>query len=124
MSNTTDWNSLDKSVLDYALQGLPVPVPSFPGQNTQVLVYHMLYCIRYSIRYRIRNSIQYSIKPLFLTLSTFLQDTLCLATPYPFLLEPLKDFDLLTDFDMTGGDDVGLHDLNYFFRATYAQLDR
>ena len=39
-------------------------------------------------------------------LNTFLQDTLCLVAPYPFLLVPLEDFDPLTDFDMTGGDDV------------------
>ncbi len=43
---------------------------------------------------------------LFLTLATFMQDTMCLVTPYPFRLEPFEDFDLLTDFDMTGGDDV------------------
>ena len=43
---------------------------------------------------------------LFLTLATFMQDTSCLVTPYPFRLEPLEDFDPLTDFDMTGGDDV------------------
>jgi hypothetical protein len=34
------------------------------------------------------------------------QDTLCLVAQYPFRMKPLEDFDLLTDFDMTGGDDV------------------
>jgi hypothetical protein len=34
------------------------------------------------------------------------QDTLCLVALYPFRMEPLEDFDPLTDFDMTGGDDV------------------
>ncbi len=33
---------------------------------------------------------------LFLTLNTFPQDTLCLGAPYPFRLDPLEDFDLLT----------------------------
>ncbi len=42
----------------------------------------------------------------FLTLNTFLQDTLCLIAPYLFHLEPLEDLDQLTDFDMTGDDDV------------------
>jgi hypothetical protein len=56
---------------------------------------------------------------LFLTLDTFLQDTLCLVAAYLFHLEPLEDFDPLTDFDMSGGNDQsyqnGLHNLKYFF---------
>jgi hypothetical protein len=35
-----------------------------------------------------------------------LQDTLRLVAPYPFRLEPLDEFDPLSDFDMTGGDDI------------------
>jgi hypothetical protein len=39
-------------------------------------------------------------------LNLMLPDTLCLVAQYPFLLEPLEEFDPLSDFDMTGGDDV------------------
>ena len=48
-------------------------------------------------------------------LNTFLQDTLCLVALYPFRLEPLQDFDPLTDFDMTGGDDVWFARPQLFF---------
>ena len=55
---------------------------------------------------------------LFLTLATFIQDTLCLVAPYPFRLEPLEDFDPLTDFDMTGGDDVWFARPQLFFSCS------
>ncbi len=43
-----------------------------------------------------------------------LQDTLCLVAPYPFRLEPLGEFDLLSNFDMTGGDDVWFARQDFF----------
>ena len=46
------------------------------------------------------------------------QDTLCLVAPYPFRMEPLEDFDPLTDFDMTGGDDVWFARPQLFFSCT------
>ena len=55
---------------------------------------------------------------LYLTLATFMQDTLCLVAPYPFRLEPLDDFDPLTDFDMTGGDDVWFDQPQLFFSCS------
>ena len=54
--------------------------------------------------------------PPFLTL--FRQDTLCLVAPYPFRLEPLEDFDPLSDFDMTGGDDVWFARPQLFFSCS------
>ena len=53
-----------------------------------------------------------------LILCPFLQDTLCLVAPYPFRLEPLQDFDPLTDFDMTGGDDVWFARPQLFFSCS------
>jgi hypothetical protein len=47
-----------------------------------------------------------------------MQDTLCLVAPYPFRLEPLEDFDPLSDFDMTGGDDVWYARPQLFFSCT------
>ena len=47
-----------------------------------------------------------------------MQDTLCLVAPYPFRLEPLEDFDPLTDFDMTGGDDVWFARPQLFFSCS------
>ena len=55
---------------------------------------------------------------LVLTLATFIQDTLCLVAPYPFRLEPLEYFDPLTDFDMTGGDDVWFARPQLFFSCS------
>ena len=46
------------------------------------------------------------------------QDTLALVAPYPFRVEPLEDFDPLTDFDMTGGDDVWFARPQLFFSCT------
>ena len=71
------------------------------------------YRIRYRTRYRIRYRIRYifSSPPL-------MQDTLCLVAPYPFRLEPLEDFDPLSDFDMTGGDDVWYARPQLFFSCT------
>ena len=43
---------------------------------------------------------------------------LCLVAPYPFRLEPLADFDPLTDFDMTGGDDVWFARPQLFFSCS------
>ena len=47
-----------------------------------------------------------------------MQDTLCLVAPYLFRLEPLADFDPLTDFDMTGGDDVWFARPQLFFSCS------
>jgi hypothetical protein len=47
-----------------------------------------------------------------------LQDTLCLIAPYPFRLEPLDEFDPLSDFDMTGGDDVWFARRQLFFSCS------
>ena len=43
---------------------------------------------------------------------------MCLVAPYPFRLEPLEEFDLLSDFDMTGGDDVWFARQQLFFSCT------
>ena len=47
-----------------------------------------------------------------------MQDTLCLVAPYPFRVEPLEDFDPLSDFDMTGNDDVWYARPQFFFWCT------
>ena len=52
LSEIPDWNSFDKSVLDHALQGLPVPIS---GPAPQGISLYIRYHIRYRIRYRIRN---------------------------------------------------------------------
>ena len=46
------------------------------------------------------------------------QDTLCLVAQYPFRMEPLEDFDPLTDFDMTGGNDVWFTRPQLFFSCS------
>ena len=51
-------------------------------------------------------------------LTLLVQDTLCLVAPYPFRLEPLEEFDPLSDFDMTGGDDVWFARPQLFFSCT------
>ncbi len=38
--------------------------------------------------------------------------------PYPFYWGPLNEFDPLSDFDMTGCDDVWLLDHDFFFLQT------
>ena len=43
---------------------------------------------------------------------------MCLVAPYPFHLEPLEDFDPLTDFEMTGGDDVWFARPQLFFSCS------
>ena len=43
---------------------------------------------------------------------------MCLVAPYPFRLEPLEEFDPLSDFDMTGGDDVWFARPQLFFSCT------
>ena len=80
LSHIPDWNSLDKSALDHALEGLPVPIPgpgprhrrsSFSRQKStgisiiinnivydivyDIIFYDMIYRIRYHIRYLIRH---------------------------------------------------------------------
>ena len=52
------------------------------------------------------------------------QDTLCLVAPYPFRMEPLEDFDPLTDFDMTGGDDVWFARPQLFFSCSLCPTGR
>ena len=68
------------------------------------------------MRCRIRYRIRYCKVAFFLTL--LLQDTLCLVAPYPFRLEPLEEFDPLSDFDMTGGDDVWFVRPQLFFSCS------
>jgi hypothetical protein len=43
---------------------------------------------------------------------------LCLVAPSPFGMEPLEDFDPLTDFDMTCGDDVWFARPQLFFSCS------
>ncbi len=51
LSDIPDWNSFDKSVLDHAMQGLPVPIPgSAPrgislqeAMNVIPIVYYIVY---------------------------------------------------------------------------------
>ena len=70
----------------------------------------------YSIRYRTQSCTRYRIRYIFSSLP-LMQDTLCLVAPYPFRLEPLHEFDPLSDFDMTGGDDVWYARPRFFFCA-------
>ncbi len=51
-------------------------------------------------------------------LNHLMQDVLCLVAPYPFRLEPLHEFNPLTDFDMTGGDDMWYARPQLFFSCT------
>ena len=55
LSDIPDWNSFDKSALDHALQGLPVPIagPAPQGISLQdaIKVKSPPPCIRYRIRY-------------------------------------------------------------------------
>ena len=51
-------------------------------------------------------------------LTLLVQDTLCLVAPYPFRLEPLEEFDPLSDLDMTGGDDIWYARQQLFFSCT------
>ena len=61
LSHIQDWNSLDKSVLDHALQGLqaPIPGPAPHGISLQeaIKVSPLPHALRHRIRYRIRNAV-------------------------------------------------------------------
>ncbi len=70
------------------------------------IVYDIVYDIIYDIVYDIICDVTYDILCCPPVLTVVWQDTLCLVAPYPFRMEQLEDFDPLTDFDMTGGDDV------------------
>ena len=45
------------------------------------------------------------------------QDCVCLVLPFPFREEPLDEFNVMLDFDITGGEDH-----NYFLSAQCALL--
>jgi hypothetical protein len=53
-----------------------------------------------------------------------MQDVLCLVAPYPFRLEPLHEFDHLSDFDKTGGDDVWYARPKLLFSGTICPTGR
>ena len=76
--------------------------------------------IIYDIVYRIVYDIVYDTFYTYLSslLNHLLQDVLCLVAPYPFRLESLDEFNPLTDFDMTGGDDVWYARPQLFFSCT------
>ena len=72
LSHIPDWNSFDKSALDHALQGLPVPIPgpaprgislqeainvSPPARIRYRIRYHVYYHIVYNIVYDIEHII-------------------------------------------------------------------
>jgi hypothetical protein len=81
--------------------------------------YDIVYNNVYDIVYDIVNNV------LFIPfLNSRSQDTFCLVASYPFHLEPLDEFDLPSDFDITGGDDVWFAGPQLFFRAACARLDR
>ncbi len=84
--------------------------------------YRIRYCVRHCIRYRcvryfiLIYDIMYNIGIRYRT--RYRQDTLCLVAQYPFRMEPLEDFDPLTDFDMMGGDDVWFARPQLFFSCS------
>ena len=82
----------------------PSESPSDPGHITRHIVCHIVYDIVYDVVYDIVYDIIYDILCCPPVLTVVWQDTLCLVAPYPFRMEPLEDFDPLTDFDMTCGD--------------------
>ena len=64
LSDIPDWNSFDKSVLDHALQGLPVPIPGPAPRGISLqeainvspplsIQYFIRYCTLYPIVYDI-----------------------------------------------------------------------
>ena len=60
------------------------------------------YDIAYDVVYDVVCDVIYDILCCPPVLTVGWQDTLALVAPYPFRVEPLEDFDPLTDFDMTG----------------------
>jgi hypothetical protein len=78
MADLPDWNDFDKSALEDALQGLPVPdsCPDPPGFSLQdaIKVLH-IFKAQYHIRYRIRYRIQYRIQCLILSLVIYIDAT-------------------------------------------------
>jgi hypothetical protein len=47
-----------------------------------------------------------------------LQDCVCLVAPHPFLNEPLDEFNVTRDFDITGAGKVWYARLQLFFKCT------
>ena len=96
----------------------PSESPSDPGHITRHIVCHIVYDIVYDVVYDVVCDVIYDILCCPPVLTVVWQDTLALVAPYPFRMEPLEDFDPLTDFDMTGGDDVWFARPQLFFSCT------
>ena len=47
-----------------------------------------------------------------------MQDCVCLVAPFPFRTEPLEEFNVTRDFDVTGGGEVWYARQQFFFRCT------
>ncbi len=78
---------------------------TFSGHITRHIVCDIVYDIVYDVAYDIVYYIIYDMLCCPPVLTVVWQDTLCLVALYPFRMEPLEDFDQLTDFDMACGDD-------------------
>ena len=75
LSHIPDWNSFDKSALDHALQGLPVPITGpvpqgislqeaikvSPHPHAYDIVYDILHLMKYDITYTISHTILYTM---------------------------------------------------------------
>ena len=48
----------------------------------------------------------------------FMHDCVCLVAPYPFRSEPLDEFNVTRDFDITGAGDVWYARPQLFFECT------
>jgi hypothetical protein len=55
--------------------------------------------------------------PIFIMLF-YMQDCVCLVAPYPFRSEPLDEFNVTRDFEITGAGEVWYARPQFFFQCT------